>query len=272
MKPWTEKKAVLSALANEGVRVGERTLPSGARLRGLYAARNFAPGDWVASFSGRVISRAELFALHDADPALFALVNEYGVATKDGGHLYPPDPSALGGHLANHACGPNATMSGRWERGALLLQAERPISAGEEVTVHYHWTGVKAATEGRAPTPCACQSARCCGTIELALEAHEEKDADGGVTLALFLPPEEVENRIAADVVNAARANEATILQYARNAHLMFSRGEARRASWADEALLGRIADAVRAAAAAGLGRGAARSHARLAELVGRYL
>lgn len=215
MKPWTAKKQIAAAFANEDVRIGERETPTG-KLRGLYAARGFKAGDYVASFHGKVVTRERLFELFKEDRALFDRVNEYAVlSTELGGHLYPEDLDRVGAHLINHACGPSATWA-EVEHGAMLARALRSIAEGEELTIHYGWLGVKAAYEKKRH-PCACASAFCCGTVELYVEIWEEKDASGGKVGGPFLPPEEVSRRFFADVCNDTDVNESLLWKYAKD-------------------------------------------------------
>ncbi len=211
MKPWTERKQIVSALKNEHVRIGERELPGGARLRGLYATKDFAFGDYVAAFHGRVISREQLMTLHGTDRALFETISEYAVWSKsENGHLYPEDVGRLGAHLINHSCGPNAAW-GQFERGALLVRAVKPIAAGEELTVFYGWLGVKAAIENNRH-PCACGATFCAGTVELYVEFNDNGDGTGGP----YLSPEEVSKRLLADIMNDTDEHEGLLLRYAR--------------------------------------------------------
>jgi SET domain-containing protein len=175
-KPWTARNQIASALRNAHVRIGQ----TGAG-RGIYATRDFAIGECVASYHGRVIAREELAALHGSDRAQYDLVNEYAVATPSGGHLYPEDLNAIGAHLINHSCGPNAQW-GEYERGALLVRATRPIAAGDEITVHYGWLGIKAAIEDRRHV-CVCKAPYCTGTVELHVEWWKHDGEEGRICL-----------------------------------------------------------------------------------------
>ena len=214
MKPWTAKKQIARALANEDVRIGERETPTG-KLRGLYAKRAFGAGDYVASFHGKVVTRERLFELHKEDRVLFDRVNEYAVlSTELGGHLYPEDLDRVGAHLINHACGPNAVWA-EIAHGAMLVRALRPIAEGEELAIHYGWLGVKAAYEGKRHA-CACASPFCCGTVELYVELVEDDDGKGGKVGGPLLPPEEVSRRFFADVCNDTDANEGLLWKYAK--------------------------------------------------------
>ncbi len=210
-QPWTARKRVTSALRNEHVRVEER--PGVGRA--VFAARAFSPGECVASYQGQVITRAELFALHGADRPLFERISEYGVATPAGDHLYPENLDAVGAHLINHSCAPNAEWA-EYERGALLVRAVRPIAEGEEITIHYGWVGIKAAMHKSWHT-CACKAPFCVGTIELRVEWVMESETDGGP----FLSEEEVARRLFADIVNDTDQHEAVLFRYARGSSEM---------------------------------------------------
>lgn len=222
MKPWTQRKQIASALRNEHVRIGERTLPTGDALRGVYATTDFAADDYVASYHGQIISREALFALHDSARERFQHINEYAVLAPSGGHLYQPDVASLGAHLINHSCGPNADWA-HDEHSAVLVRAIKPIARGEEITIHYRWLGIAAAISKRWH-PCACEAPFCTGTIELRVEMLDHGDGTGGP----YLPPEEVSTRLLADIVNDARANESLLRQYARHSLDMIHGAEVR--------------------------------------------
>jgi len=266
MKPWTERKQIDAALRNEGVRIGERPTPQGA-LRGVYAAKAFAPGDYVASFHGKIISRAQLFELNSTDKALFEFANEYAAMTPAGDHIYPLDVHALGGHLINHSCGPNATFK-QVERGALMIRAVRPIAIDEEITIHYGWLGVKTAMEKRAPHPCACQAPFCTGTIELHLELVEEL-IDGEQTVGTRLPPEEVRRRLLADIANDTSENEEALYGYLENGLTMFHGADVAEAM-DPKAFFHRLQDAAAEAIQAAKGL-PTKSDRRIAQIARRY-
>jgi len=211
------EKAMGAALSNANIRIGERVTPSGP-LRGIYATRPFAKGEWICSYHGGIISREELARLHEQDRPLFERIVEYGVqpGSVPGAHLYPRDLNEVGAHLINHSCGPNADWD-RMEHGAMLVKATRPIAEGEEVTIHYRWIGAKAAME-ESWHPCSCQAPYCVGTIELKLEYQiVEGDRNGPHVGGHFLPPEEVSRRLLADILNDSEENESTILNYPKN-------------------------------------------------------
>jgi hypothetical protein len=267
MKPWTARKQIRAAFANEHVRIGTRLLPGGAALRGLYATQDFAPDDYVASFHGEAVSRAEVVRLHESDQSKFEQIMEYAVATPSGGHLCPNDLDRLGAHLINHSCGPNAKWA-RYEQGALLVRALRPIAAGQEVTVHYGWMGLKAADEGRRH-PCVCAAPLCIGTIELYVEVIRNDDGTGGP----YLPPVEVSKRLLADIMNDTDANEALLHNYANSSTAMFQGAEI--VSRIDRsAFLEKLREGARAAIPAALGlqaRGGTPSERRLRQVARSY-
>ena len=64
-----------------------------------------------------------------------------------------------GAEFINHSCDPNL----RWRRseGRILCQSVRPLAAGEELTLDYHFSS-------KAPkVPCQCGSPLCRGTINV---------------------------------------------------------------------------------------------------------
>lgn len=212
MKPWTERNQIASALRNEHVHVGERTLKDGTVLRGLYASKDFAPGDYMAAFHGRTMPRAAFMALHQTDRALFEKISEYAIAVREEGvncHLYPENVDGIGAHLINHACGPNARW-GKRERGSILVRATKPITSGEEITAFYGWIGIKAAFEDKRHA-CSCSALYCTGTIELFVEIIHYDDR----TVGPNVPHEEVSKRLFADIVNGINDHEALLLAYA---------------------------------------------------------
>lgn len=266
-QPWTKKKEAAAALRNEHVRIGERTLGDGTRLRGLYATKNFTPGEQVASYHGRVFSREEFFAIHNSDPDLFERIIEYGVEAPTG-HLYQPDTDAVGAHLTNHSCGPN-TRWGSFERGIRLIEATKPIAAGEEITVHYGWVGLKAAMEKRWHA-CACTAPYCAKTIELKLEYIEEETNDGSRQGGPFLPPEEIANRFTADIVNDTNVNETALHGYAENSASLY-KGVKIISGIDNMAFFQKLRDAARVAIHAAANLPVKTSSRRIAQIVHRY-
>jgi len=205
-KPWTQRNQVASALRNEHVRIGQRPGVG----RSAFATRAFSPGEYVASYQGRLITRSDLFALRGSDRALFERINEYAVGTPSGDHLYAEDVEVPGAHLINHSCAPNSRWA-EYQRGAMLVRAVRPIAEGEEITIHYGWVGLKAALE-KSWHACMCEAPFCTGTIELRVEWVNESETEGGP----FLPKEEITRRLLADIMNGTDEHEAVVFRYAR--------------------------------------------------------
>lgn len=268
-QPWIEGRALARALQNLDVRAGERALPDGGTLRGLYAAKGFAPSDAVCAYQGDVVSLAELEELAKMDPPKFDRVSEYGVQRSDefgAGFLFC-DSDVPGAHLVNHSCGPNA----RWAeaaRGAILVRALQPIAAGEEVTIHYGWLGLRAAVEGKRHA-CRCAAPYCAGTIELAVEAERRAEF-----LSTRLPVEEVCNRLVADVANDVDAHEGMLLAYPRGCEQRFIGADSGRfdlEAYFDKLRAGAILAVARLAQlyTSGSVRGSAR---RLEQIGERYL
>lgn len=205
---WTLRRQISRAVLNMDVRIGERALPSGKALRGLYATRDFKVGDFVACYHGRVLFRRDMPALVQTDRALFDRICEYAVESGDH-QFFNDDGENVGAHLINHSCGPNARW-GHEERGGLLVQAVKPIAMGDEITIHYQWLGIKAAVE-KSWHPCACRAPFCAGTIELKLEWIEHGDGTAGS----WLSPEEMVRRLVVDLMNDTDRNEGLLHRYA---------------------------------------------------------
>ena len=256
-------RQIASALKNEHAHIGERSTPDGA-LRGLYATKAFHPGDFVASFHGKLITKTEHFALHETDRPLFDRVNEYAASTPDGDRIYPPDLDVMGAHLINHSCGPNAKF-GRVEQGALLVRATRPIDIDEEITIHYGWIGVKSAVEKKWH-PCACQAPFCAGFIELKIEYIDYEDGTGGP----YLPPVEVENRFRTDIANDTDENEEALYNYMSHSHDAVAYAQM-VAGIDPDAFFDKLRDAALAAVKATRTLTTKPSARRLAEIIHRY-
>jgi hypothetical protein len=274
MKPWTRRKQVLSALKNEDVVVGERSLADGTVLRGLYAARDFEADERIASYHGVVVPRVELFDLHKIDHARFERINEYAVGTEDGkGHLFNDHVAEVGAHLINHSCGPNAHWA-EFERGSLLVRAVWPIAKGEEITIHYGWLGIKAAIEKKVHR-CACQAGYCVGSIELGLEWIEEEVEPGGDRMGgPRLPEEEIVRRLLADICNDTGRHEQLLHRYATEAFQFLGPG-ARPVSNLDSAVyFERLREGAAVAVHRAIGRarsGRSMSGRRLAQVINGY-
>lgn len=96
--------------------------------QGIVALKPFAPGALVCRIKGLIVTGEAVWRYWDSDPRRGENCFRY-----DADHYL--DPEGEIGAYANHSCNPNAGIfkSGR----RLLLQAIRPIAAGDEVTHDY---------------------------------------------------------------------------------------------------------------------------------------
>jgi hypothetical protein len=265
-----QRTQIAAALKNSGVRIGERALKDGTKLRGLYALQSFDPGDYVASFHGKHYSLDDLRQLHAKDRPLFDRITEYGVGNPQDGMTYPEDLDTLGAHLINHSCGPS-TKWGQEVDGATLIRAVKRIEAGDEITIFYGWLGLKAAMEGKRHR-CACAARYCAGHIELYVQMVREGQFEGP-----WLSYEEVARRFLADMANGTKEHEGLLIRYAKNPTAMIVDGgqvveELDRAAYFDKLRSGAgMALAVlRRVQRAGCALGA-ESEARVREVVETY-
>jgi uncharacterized protein len=126
--------------------------PSPIDRLGLFATANIRAGQRVITWGGRVITRADVAALHATYEATGA---EYSCAAIDEDLnllQQADDPLRYG----NHSCDPNL-----WMLDATTQGARRDILAGEEVTTDY-------ATISALPSwrmECRCGSPLCRGVI-----------------------------------------------------------------------------------------------------------
>lgn len=95
---------------------------------GIVALKSFKPGATVCHIKGVVVSGEAVWAYWKIDPRRGENCFRY-----DADHYL--DPEGEIGAYANHSCNPNAGIvkTGR----KLLLQAIRPIAAGDEITHDY---------------------------------------------------------------------------------------------------------------------------------------
>lgn len=96
--------------------------------RGIVALRAFAPGATVCRIRGRVVSAEAVWRYWDIDARRGENCFRY-----DADHYL--DPEGEIGAYANHSCNPNTGIIKTGRR--LLLQAIRPIAAGDEITHDY---------------------------------------------------------------------------------------------------------------------------------------
>lgn len=95
---------------------------------GIVAKKAFAAGATICRIKGEIVTAETVWAYWDIEPRRGENCFRY-----DADHYL--DPEGEIGAYANHSCNPNAGIvkSGR----RLLLQAIRPIAAGDEVTHDY---------------------------------------------------------------------------------------------------------------------------------------
>jgi hypothetical protein len=115
---------------------------AGRRGRGVFALRDFAPGEFIfRRWHGRVVTLEELDTLSDEDRMHLCELDWTTFAV-----LLPP------GAYLNHSCDPNAMRSG------VKVFAWRPIRAGDEVLIDYRLNAT-GASAGRASAVARAASA-----------------------------------------------------------------------------------------------------------------
>jgi D-alanine-D-alanine ligase len=152
---FTQTLVAAALKRHEGRKKGWRVLPRAGGDYGIFAARDFAPGERVVVFeeqSHHLVTRSyverEWSALQRTwfDQYAWPLTDEVWVT-------WSPEPEQW--RPVNHACDPSGWLDG------LDVVARRAISAGEEITLEY-------ATfyDERMPAfSCACGAANCRGTV-----------------------------------------------------------------------------------------------------------
>lgn len=125
--------------------------PSPIAGLGLFATRDFAPGERIAPYSGATTSEP---------PSASASGGKvYALEITPGRWLDGSAPDNPSRH-ANHACHPNAELVWHDHEAAAWLTALRPIAAGEEITFDYGFSLAESLFH-----PCACGAADCVGRI-----------------------------------------------------------------------------------------------------------
>ena len=125
--------------------------PSPIAGLGLFAARDFAPGERLAPYSGPTTSEPPSTA--GCGGKVYALEIAPG-RWLDGSSADNPS------RHANHSCHPNAELIWDEPATAAWLTARKPISAGEEITFDYGFSLAESLFH-----PCACGAADCVGRI-----------------------------------------------------------------------------------------------------------
>jgi uncharacterized protein len=131
---------------------------------GVFAARDIAAGEEVVWYEGALITHAEADEREDTGHTFLFTLNEWWVID-----------AGTGGNEArwiNHSCDPNCEALGvdaddgdpAGER--IVIQALRPIRAGEELSYDYQLEADGPLTdEDRELWRCRCGSPRCRGVI-----------------------------------------------------------------------------------------------------------
>ena len=118
---------------------------------GLFAKREFAPGERIAPYSGTTNNQPPSAA--SSDGKVYALEISPG-RWLDGAAVDNP------ARHANHAFHPNAELIWHDQESTAWLTALGPIAAGEEITFDYGFSLAESLFH-----PCACRAADCVGRI-----------------------------------------------------------------------------------------------------------
>ncbi len=125
--------------------------PSRIAGLGLFAKRDFTPGERISPYSGTTTEQAPTEA--SSDGKVYALEISPG-RWLDGSAADNPS------RHANHACQPNAELIWHDQESAAWLTALETIAAGEEITFDYGFSLAESLFH-----PCACGAADCIGRI-----------------------------------------------------------------------------------------------------------
>ena len=118
---------------------------AGSKGRGVYALRDFGPGEFIfRRRHARIVTLEELDALSDDDRMHLCELDWTTFAI-----LRPP------GAYLNHSCDPNAMRSG------VKVFAWRPIRADDEIVIDYRLNAT-----GGERWACECGSKSCLGYVE----------------------------------------------------------------------------------------------------------
>jgi hypothetical protein len=129
--------------------------------KGIFAVKDIQPGMVIGDYIGKVLKTAE-DDTSEKDGLYLLYYHDYA-------SLYPEDITAVGIHLVNHSCTPNAWIY--TYKGHTLFFSVRKIFAGEEITISYLLP----------PDPycnpcqhsCFCKSIFCTGTMHLTQKQFE---------------------------------------------------------------------------------------------------
>ena len=171
--PWQEAKKYKQVNNHELIKIGHTV-----RGRGIFSLVDHKKGDLVAAYTGKTISIPPFDTKEAEDAFSKSADGEYAMsyAWDEGAKAYQaisPDPTVIGGHIANHSCYPNTEVMEK-HRDALMMRAKRPIKTGDEITIDYHW-------HRQVPIPCLCGSNPCTGNIGLTYTLVDVPAEDGSI-------------------------------------------------------------------------------------------
>jgi len=172
-RPWQEAKKYQQVLDHQLIEIRQT-----ATGRGIFSLVDHKKDDLVAAYTGKTISIPAFDSKEAADAFSKSTDGEYAMSYSwdDASSAYraiSPDPSKIGGHIANHSCDPNAGVREK-HRDALIMRATRAIKAGEEITIDYHW-------QRRVPILCLCGASPCTGNIGLTYTLVDVPGPDGSI-------------------------------------------------------------------------------------------
>jgi hypothetical protein len=130
--------------------------------RGIFAARDIAPGTLIGDYLGKVVSPAEENNIDEKD-------NFYLMYYHDRASIFP-DLSQPGVHLLNHSCTPNSWMY--TYKGHTLFFTIRKVFKGEELTINY-LLSPQDSTCAPCTHLCSCEGVICQETMHLGKKKYE---------------------------------------------------------------------------------------------------
>jgi uncharacterized protein len=151
-KPWTQAREARHEKELADTKALIRKQPSAIGGNGLFATRAITKGQLICPLDGTRKSHAEVQAAPRDH-----WWHEYALGSSSEGWSVIPDLDAVGWHLANHSCNPNAVIDAKRDN---YLVARRDIAPDQEITFDYGW-------ERFEPMPCHCGEEHCSGNIGL---------------------------------------------------------------------------------------------------------
>lgn len=135
---------------------------------GVFAKIDIAKGEPIVQYKGKLITHDEADKKHHGDietghTFLFSLNEKWIVNANEEGNI---------ARWINHSCEPNAIAyvhehkSGKLKKDKIIIEALRPIKAGEEITYDYGFEfDVPYTKKLLTAWACRCGSTRCTGTM-----------------------------------------------------------------------------------------------------------